>query len=110
MPLGSFTAFTLIGSLVWNTALVVAGYLLAERWERILDVTGPFQNLVVGAIVVTILALIVRQVRNFRRERRAELLTHPDLAHAPLETIVHELEEHIHDAEPSGPDGDADRR
>ncbi|MEI2697760.1 MAG: VTT domain-containing protein [Microthrixaceae bacterium] len=49
MPLGAFTLFTLIGSLVWNTVLVTAGYLLADQWEKVLEFTEPFQTLVVVA-------------------------------------------------------------
>jgi processive 1,2-diacylglycerol beta-glucosyltransferase len=48
MPLGAFTVCTLVGSLVWNTVLVGAGYLLAEQWEMVLDYTEPLQTLVVA--------------------------------------------------------------
>lgn len=69
MPLGTFTLYTLLGSLIWNTALVGAGYLLADQWEQILDVTEPFQTLVLVVIAVLIVALIVRRQVLVRRER-----------------------------------------
>jgi len=33
MPLVPFTAYTLLGSLIWNSALVGAGYALGDNWE-----------------------------------------------------------------------------
>ena len=92
MPLGTFTIFTLIGSLVWNTILVTAGYALAEQWERILDYTEPFQTLVVAIIGALLVALVIRKVVLTERVRTAEELAHPGLAHEPLEEIVEELE------------------
>ena len=46
MPLTPFIIFTTIGSLVWNTILVSAGYALGEQWDRVLDYTEPFQDVV----------------------------------------------------------------
>lgn len=92
MPLGAFTLFTLCGSLVWNTILIVAGYLLAEQWDKLLDYTEPFQYLVMAVLGVLVVALVVRKVVLVRRERAAEELEHPGLAHESLEEIVEELE------------------
>lgn len=100
MPITTFTIFTVIGSLVWNTVLVMAGYLLADQWEKLLDVTEPFQNLVIVAIALVVVAVIVRKVVLLRRERAAEELEHPGITHEPLEEVVHELEEQAaHDPE-----------
>jgi membrane protein DedA with SNARE-associated domain len=93
MPLGMFTLFTTLGSLVWNTVLVLAGYFLAEQWERILDVTEPFQTIVVVAIAAVVVAFVARRIVLVRRERAAEELAHPGITHEPLEQIVDELEE-----------------
>ena len=92
MPLVAFTVFTLIGSLVWNTILVSAGYALADQWERILDYTEPFQTLVVVLIGVLLVALIVRKVVMTKRIRAEEELAHPGAAHESLDEIAEELE------------------
>jgi membrane protein DedA with SNARE-associated domain len=52
MPLGQFTVYTAIGSAVWNSALVGAGYALGERWEEVGDYVGYFQYVVIAAVVV----------------------------------------------------------
>jgi membrane protein DedA with SNARE-associated domain len=92
MPLGAFTLFTAIGSLVWNIVLVTAGYLLADQWEKVLDVTEPFQTLVVALIGLLIAGLVIRKIVLTKRTRAAEERAHPDLAHETLEDVVEELE------------------
>ena len=92
MPLGAFTLFTLIGSLVWNTVLITAGYLLADQWEKVLEFTEPFQTVVMVLLVALLMALVVRKVVLTRRERAAEKLAHPGLANETIEEIVEELE------------------
>jgi membrane protein DedA with SNARE-associated domain len=104
MPLGAFTLYTLIGSLVWNTVLITAGYLLADQWEKVLEFTEPFQTLVVVVIGVLVVALVIRKVVLTKRARAAEALARPSLANETIEEIVEELEaqaEHDPDARPT---------
>jgi membrane protein DedA with SNARE-associated domain len=54
MPIGRFTLLTALGSAMWNTALISAGAVLGERWERVGDVVG----LVQGAVIVAVVALV----------------------------------------------------
>ena len=64
MPFGRYLALTLIGSLVWNTALIVAGQQLGSRWEEVGGVVGPIaQWVVVGIIPLTIAAVLLRRRR-----------------------------------------------
>jgi membrane protein DedA with SNARE-associated domain len=53
MPLATFLIYTVLGSLVWNTGLITAGYILGEedRWRTIEDVMGYVQYVVVAAIL-----------------------------------------------------------
>ena len=92
MPLGAFTLFTVIGSLVWNIVLVTAGYLLADQWEKVLDVTEPFQTLVVALIGLLIVGLVIRKIVLTKRKRAGEERAYPGLAHESLEEVVEELE------------------
>jgi membrane protein DedA with SNARE-associated domain len=70
MPLGRFLALTALGSAVWNTALVTAGYLLGEQWHRIEDGVGVFQSLVVVAIGAAVIVWLVRKVASRRTGAR----------------------------------------
>ncbi len=48
----TFTVYTALGSAVWNSLLIGAGYLLGENWEQVSDYVGTFQYVVIGAIVL----------------------------------------------------------
>ena len=58
MHLGTFVLYTTIGSLIWNTALVGAGYLLRRQWEDVEPVLGVVQYVVIAAILLAILWLV----------------------------------------------------
>src|SRR5690625_2889852 len=38
MPFGRFALYTLLGTALWNAALLMAGWLLGERWQLVLEV------------------------------------------------------------------------
>jgi membrane protein DedA with SNARE-associated domain len=54
MSFGPFTLYTAIGSLMWNTALIGAGYLLRDNWHDVEPVLDWFQYLVIAAILGSI--------------------------------------------------------
>lgn len=70
MPLWSFTGWTALGSLVWNTIWIVAGRVLGDRWRDAEEWGSWIQYAVVaiGAAVVVVLALKVRRNRAVERE------------------------------------------
>lgn len=63
MPFGRFLLYTTAGSLVWNTAFVVAGYLLGEHWPLVERYASILQYVVVAAIAVAAGVFVVRRVR-----------------------------------------------
>lgn len=64
MPLIPFTIFTTAGSLIWNTMLVGAGYLLGENWSVVEQYVGVLSKIVLAVLVVGLVWWIVRRVRN----------------------------------------------
>lgn len=62
MPLARFTVYTVVGSLVWNSALVGAGYVLGDQWEEVSDWVGVLQWVVVAAIAGAVLWFVWRRV------------------------------------------------
>jgi membrane protein DedA with SNARE-associated domain len=66
MPFGRYVGLTLVGSLTWNAALILAGQQLGSRWEEVGDFVGPIAHWVLIAIIplVVVFALL-------RRRRRA---------------------------------------
>lgn len=66
MPLFMFTLFTLIGSGVWNTILVYAGFALGENWHIVEGYVGYLQYAVIAAVLVFVVWYLVRY---FRKQR-----------------------------------------
>ena len=52
MPRWEYLLFTVIGSAIWNTALVGAGYALGTQWERVEDLIGPVGKPLLVVLVV----------------------------------------------------------
>lgn len=68
MPLLRFSLFTLIGSGVWNGALIGAGYVLGDRWEDI----GRYSDWLNWLVYLILAWLVGRFVwTRTRRRRRA---------------------------------------
>jgi len=65
MKLIPYIAYTFLGSLVWNIALVGAGAVLGENWERVEPVVATFQWIVIVMILAGLarLAYVVVQRR-----------------------------------------------
>ncbi len=61
MAFGRFTVLSGIGSLVWNSALIGAGAVLGERWEKVGDAVGLLQGAVVIGAVVAVLVVAWRK-------------------------------------------------
>ncbi|MEU7860751.1 DedA family protein [Nonomuraea sp. NPDC049141] len=55
MPLPTFTLLTMVGSLIWNTVFVLAGYFLGENWSLVETYVGLGTNVVVAMVVAAVL-------------------------------------------------------
>ena len=54
MPLVPFVIYTAIGSLIWNTALIGAGYALRDNWHDVEPFLDTFQYVVIAGILVAV--------------------------------------------------------
>lgn len=73
-----FTLFTAAGSAVWNMALIGAGAMLGQRWERVGDVVGLLQGAVIIAVVAAVLWLVWSRGLRPRLARAGGLPPPPD--------------------------------
>jgi membrane protein DedA with SNARE-associated domain len=64
MPLGSFTTLTVLGSAIWNTVLITAGYLLGNRWRSV----GQYSDWLNYAVIVLVAGAVIKFVWS-RRDR-----------------------------------------
>ncbi|MEV0580680.1 MULTISPECIES: DedA family protein [unclassified Streptomyces] len=58
MPVPLFLGLTAVGSLVWNTVLVMAGYWLGDRW----DTVGTYVGFLSKAVLILVLAALALYV------------------------------------------------
>lgn len=63
MKLVPFTILTALGSFAWNLALIGAGAILGDQWDRVENYVGVFQWLVVVVILWFVLRFIVSMVK-----------------------------------------------
>ncbi|MCX6462771.1 MAG: DedA family protein [Pseudonocardiales bacterium] len=84
MPLPLFAALTTAGSLIWNSAFVLAGYGLGENWHVVEQYAGIASRVVLVAVVLALVWFVVRKVR----ARRAVSGSEPEPgAESPTVTI-----------------------
>ncbi|MGY1501226.1 DedA family protein [Streptomyces sp. QTS52] len=73
MPLPVFLGLTTLGSALWNTAFVCAGYLLGDNWAEVTTVVSAYSKVVLAGAAVAVVAFVaVRVVRRRARGRRRE--------------------------------------
>jgi membrane protein DedA with SNARE-associated domain len=69
-----FTVLTVLGSLVWNTALIGAGHLLGARWKETEDVVSVFQYVVIAAILAAVAWFVWKRFLQPRRAATVEVV------------------------------------
>ncbi len=71
MPRGQYVALTLLGSAVWNSVLIGAGYALGSQWERVSEVIGPLSTPLLVLVVGGTAAVLLWRGLRARRGRPA---------------------------------------
>ncbi|MET8309234.1 MULTISPECIES: DedA family protein [unclassified Micromonospora] len=66
MPLGEFILLTTIGSGVWNSLIVGAGYALGSRWQDVERYSDWFNYGIVAIFVVMVVWWVIRKMRRRR--------------------------------------------
>ncbi|MER7858210.1 DedA family protein [Amycolatopsis japonica] len=67
MPFWRFLALTTLGSLIWNTVFVLAGYALGESWHLVEEYAGFFQYFVIAAVAIALTLFVVNRLREKNR-------------------------------------------
>lgn len=66
MPMTGFLAMTTAGSLLWNTALISAGYALGSRYHVVEQYIDPISKVVYALIILAFVAWVIFLVRRHR--------------------------------------------
>ncbi len=67
MPIALFTGYTLLGSLLWNTIFVVAGYQLGSQWHVVEEYAAIVEIIVILGASVLLAVWLRRKMRERRR-------------------------------------------
>ncbi|MFE9247790.1 DedA family protein [Streptomyces sp. NPDC007088] len=71
MPLPVFLSLTTLGSALWNTLFVLAGYSLGENWEQVSGYVSTYSTVVLVVAVTAVSGFfLVRVLRGGREKRR----------------------------------------
>lgn len=75
MPLGTFLLYTTLGSAIWNSIFIFAGYFLGDNWHIVEEYAGVFQKIVIVVVAAALIYWVLRRVRSIRHNRRAPVDT-----------------------------------
>nr|WP_192764410.1 DedA family protein [Actinomadura algeriensis] len=67
MPLTKFMLYTTLGSALWNTIFVMAGYGLGDQWHKVEEYVGVYSKGVIAVVAVAVLAFIAFRVVKSRK-------------------------------------------
>jgi membrane protein DedA with SNARE-associated domain len=70
MPLPRFVAFTTLGSALWNSLFVGAGFALGTRWEQVDQYARWFDYAILALVVISVGLWVNKKVRKRRAVRR----------------------------------------
>ncbi|SHE56855.1 DedA family protein [Streptoalloteichus hindustanus] len=72
MSVGLFLAYTTLGSLIWNTLFVLAGYALGENWNVVEEYVGVYSKVVLVVVALAVGYFVVSRLVAARRDRRRD--------------------------------------
>ena len=59
MPIPKFLVYTTLGSLIWNSVLVVIGNKVGENWTDILGIMDRYSHVVLILLIIIFIAFVV---------------------------------------------------
>ena len=58
MPMQKFLLYTITGSLIWNTVLIIVGSIVGDKWETIVGYLDNFSNIILIILVIIFVVAI----------------------------------------------------
>lgn len=65
-----FLLYTILGSTIWNTVLVLLGKQLGDSWERVVEVFDNFSNIILVVLVIVVIFGIYWFYRSKSKNKR----------------------------------------
>lgn len=70
MPIKLFVLYTTIGSLAWNSILIIAGYLLGEKWHLVESYVGILQYIVITVALIFIIHFVYTRITKIKSKSK----------------------------------------
>lgn len=72
MELKKFTLLTTIGSVIWNTILIIVGRFAGQNWEKYSDVLSSyFDKIGIAAVLLVVLYIVYKTVKSHKDKQKA---------------------------------------
>lgn len=71
MKMSKFLLYTTIGSLIWNTVLVVIGSMLGDNWEKLVVVMDEYSSIALILIIILFFVLAFVFYKNKFKKKKA---------------------------------------
>lgn len=71
MPMAKFLLYTTVGSVIWNTVLIVIGNRVGENWESILGVFDQYSHIVLILLILIFVLFIVWFYTKKQKKKKA---------------------------------------
>lgn len=68
MNLNKFIIYTTLGTLIWNTVLVIIGSIVGEKWEDIVNIMDKYSNITLIVLIIIAIIVIIKFYRNKKVE------------------------------------------
>ena len=59
MPMQKFLLYTISGSLIWNTVLIIVGSIVGDKWETIVGYLDNFSHIILIILVIIFVVVII---------------------------------------------------
>ena len=67
MPFLKFIAFTIVGSLIWNTVLIVLGAVMGNNWDKIVEFIGIYSKFI---LLILIILFIIGMAYFYKKKKK----------------------------------------
>jgi membrane protein implicated in regulation of membrane protease activity len=72
MRLPVFLGLTTLGSAIWNTVFVLAGYFLGANWHTVSDIVSTYSKVVLAVVALAAVAFVAVRLRRRPKGTRPE--------------------------------------
>ncbi len=59
MPMPKFLLYTTVGSAIWNAVLTIAGSIVGDKWETIVDIFDKYSHITLIVLIVLFIGAII---------------------------------------------------